>query len=251
MIYLNKILPILVSPIFLVVALILFGLWRKRARYVLFAIAVLWSASTPLVADFMTRWIEDDRVRVSVSNVRSASAIIVLGGMTTTVRADSGFATEWLDPDRFFAGVELFKAGKAPILIFSRGKLPWQSAAIPEGEFLKDVAIEMGIAPQNILLTGEVNNTSGEAREVRKLLQEQPSPDIILVTSAFHMTRAQALFERNGFSIQPFPVDQKSMVQDFTILSLLPRAGPLLRTSIAVREWVGQQYYALRATLGL
>ena len=29
---------------------------------------------------------------------------------------------EWQDPDPFFAGIDVLKSGKAPILIFTKGK---------------------------------------------------------------------------------------------------------------------------------
>ena len=51
---------------------------------------------------------------------------------------------EWGDPDRFFAGIDVLKSGKAPILIFTRGKMPWSSLPA-EGELLKAKAVELGI----------------------------------------------------------------------------------------------------------
>jgi hypothetical protein len=32
--------------------------------------------------------------------------------------------SEWKDADRFFGGVELFKAGKSPLLVFTGGAAP-------------------------------------------------------------------------------------------------------------------------------
>jgi hypothetical protein len=34
---------------------------------------------------------------------------------------------EWGDPDRFFGGIALFKAGKAQKLVFTGGKMPFKS----------------------------------------------------------------------------------------------------------------------------
>ena len=51
-----------------------------------------------------------------------------------------GLIYEWSDPDRFFGGIELMKAGKARKIIFTGGKMPWQSDEIkPEGEVLEAV----------------------------------------------------------------------------------------------------------------
>ena len=49
-------------------------------------------------------------------------------------------------------------------------------------------------------------NTADEAVAIRRLLPARQSR-VLLVTSAFHMRRAQRLFERQGLQVLPFPVD--------------------------------------------
>jgi uncharacterized SAM-binding protein YcdF (DUF218 family) len=49
-----------------------------------------------------------------------------------------------------------------------------------------------------------VQNTDQEAKAVAKLLNKEV-PNIILVTSAFHMPRAQKVFEAAGIVVSPFP----------------------------------------------
>jgi uncharacterized SAM-binding protein YcdF (DUF218 family) len=99
---------------------------------------------------------------------------------------------EWGDPDRFFGGIALFRAGKAQKLIFTGGKMPWDKAKKTEGEVLKEYAVSNGIPSENILVTKDVENTAEEAVAVKELIS--PSKRIILVTSAFHMYRAKRLF---------------------------------------------------------
>ena len=54
-------------------------------------------------------------------------------------------------------------------------------------------------------------NTAQEAIAIRQLLRVSTrgikGPHILLVTSAFHMRRAQRLFERQVMKVEPFPVD--------------------------------------------
>jgi len=69
-------------------------------------------------------------------------------------------------------------------------------------------------------------------------------PRIILVTSAFHMRRAKMLFERQGFEVEPFPVDfQVSDRSTTTVLSFFPSAQALAKSETAMREGVGILYY--------
>ena len=69
--------------------------------------------------------------------------------------------------------------------------------------------INMAIPYDHIFVSELVANTADEAVAVKKMALGN---NIILVTSAFHMPRAQMLFEKEGFEIVPYPVDFKSHV---------------------------------------
>jgi hypothetical protein len=63
----------------------------------------------------------------------SASAILVLSGMLGINEVEDSNYIYWRDPDMFFVGIELFKAGKAQKLIFTCGKMPWDKLRKTEG----------------------------------------------------------------------------------------------------------------------
>ena len=71
------------------------------------------------------------------------------------------------------------------------------------------------------------------------------NPKIILVTSAFHMPRAQLVFEAAGINVIPFPVDFIIGAQKITFMSFIPSAGSFASTSFFVREMIGRTYYKL------
>ena len=151
---------------------------------------------------------------------------------------------EWGDPDRFFAGMALFKAGKAQKLVFTGGKMPWNTAKKTEGEVLREYAISNGIASEKIYITKEVENTADEAVAVKELIS--PCNRIILVTSAYHMYRAKRLFEKQGFEVIPLKVDFKSRWNNQVMfMDFLPSAINLELTEIGVREIIGRLYYLL------
>ena len=65
--------------------------------------------------------------------------------MVRTIKTKESFDYEWGEAaDRIFAGIDLFRENKAAFLILTRGKLPW-SVGKPEGEYLRDVAIKLGV----------------------------------------------------------------------------------------------------------
>ena len=70
----------------------------------------------------------------------------------------------------------------------------------------------------------------------------------MLVTSAFHMYRAQSLFEKQGFEVIPYKVDFKSeRNKEITIIGFFPNAEYLKITEIGLREVVGRLYYLVKS----
>ena len=245
MIYLHKILPLIVSPMFLVMVLITWGIvFRSRIAGIL-AVSILVICSLPIFSNKLITNLENEYILSDASSAKTADAIVVLSGMVRTINGKNGLSYEWGEAsDRIFAGIELIKKNKAPIMILTGGKLPW-SVGKPEGEYLRDVAIKYGVPNKNILLTENVENTDQEAKAVGKLLNKT-SPKIILVTSAFHMPRAQKVFEAVGINIEPFAVDFLSGADKYTIMNFIPSAGALNQTSFFIRELIGRLYYSLK-----
>jgi uncharacterized SAM-binding protein YcdF (DUF218 family) len=104
-------------------------------------------------------------------------------------------------------------------------------------------------------VVGRASNTEEEARAVREHFAANPvmdadtgqprPPRIILVTSAFHMTRAESLFRAAGLDVTPFPVDFRSPTR-ITLRSFIPSGTALAQTDLALHEIYGRLYYWLR-----
>jgi uncharacterized SAM-binding protein YcdF (DUF218 family) len=252
-IYFHKIIPNIFLPIAFTLIILLIGLFLNRRIIIIFAIILLWLSSTPIISSFAIRTAEAWEERINVIDAEKADAIVVLSS-GRIVAPGSAAISEWSDADRFFGGVELFQAGKAPILIFTGGWLPWEPNTQPEGDILIKYAMALGVPRGNMLSTSAVVNTAEEARAVAELLTIQKNfftgtggnAKILLVTSAFHMPRARSLFELNGLQVIPFPVDFRlSDAEELSILDFLPRAGALSMTELALREFYGRVFYWL------
>ena len=242
MIYLHKILPALASPLGLCLLLVLLGLLLNARRWVLRGILILIVCALPATSNVLWRQLERGHALQDPSDAPTAEAIVVLSGMLRAVPSGDGFAYEWSEAaDRYFAGVDLALAMKAPKLIFTRGAQPW-SAGAPEGEVLFERA-RRDLVPEGMLaLTPPVDNTAQEAQAVAEMLD--PKAKVILVTSAFHMPRAQALFQDAGLDVTPWPVDFRASANKVTPMDFIPSAGGLSGTSAALREFLGRAYYA-------
>jgi uncharacterized SAM-binding protein YcdF (DUF218 family) len=245
MIYLHKLLPLIISPLGLVVFLIVTGICLRRWWMITLSCFVLLLSSLPITAQFIWKDLEKQYPPKALSELGSYDAVVVLSGMLSPFEHNGTLHLEWGDPDRFFAGINVLKSGKAPTLIFTRGKMPWSSLPA-EGELLKAKAVELGINESQILLSNTVANTAEEAEAVAQLISANGLRRIVLVTSSFHMPRAKLLFDKQGIDSLPFATDFKATGQTRSWLSFLPSASGFSRTSAGIREYIGRFYYKLK-----
>ena len=175
-----------------------------------------------------------------------ADAIVVISGGRHPAPGQARLS-EWHDPDRFLAGLDLFRAGKAPLLLFTGGVSPFRPDQLPEGQHYLQEAALLGVPEAAMDSTPPVLNTAEEALAIRRLLPARQSR-VLLVTSAFHMRRAQRLFQRQGMQVLPFPVDFQArgrwagpLWRDPTQWS--PSATALGSSSRALRELLGRLVY--------
>ena len=201
--------------------------------------------SLPLTSFLIWKSLEAEHPYKPVEVLKKHQAEVVLSGMLDGFKAEEEWVTQWNDTDRFFAGLQVLEAGKAESIIFTRGKIPWIELP-PEGERLKTLAIQMGIDPNRIPLTETAENTADEAQAVLELTKTHGVSSVILVTSSFHLPRAQLLFNQAGVVNDAYPTDFKFLYRPYDWLSFLPNAEAFFWTSSGIREYIGRLYYWIR-----
>lgn len=246
MMILNKLLPIFVLPLGVVTILIVLGTLKKWRGVVFVALAGLLVASMPAVGTWLIGRLEQVHPRLKVAEAGPADAVLVLGGMLGP-SSPAGYLPEWADAvDRFEGGVALVQAGRAPRLLFTGARMPWDGPVETEGAILRRRAIGRGVPAAAIDVTGEVANTLDEAQQTAKYCAEHGIKRIILVTSAWHLPRAVRTFRKAGVEIVPFPVDFRYDARRAVVpVDFLPNAGGLENTELALRECYGIAFYAL------
>ena len=270
---LNKLLPILFSPIVVVFLAIVLGAVLRRRWISLVAGAALIVLSLPIVADRLFAWSQAgvvDRVTVAQGAgyegrgaegqgsegalpesgvAQPAEAIVVLGGAMSYVRPSGVPIAEWGDAiDRVFGGIALAREARAPRLIFSGGSWIGQEGLPSEGAVARQLALEFGLPADRVEVSPQALNTQQEAEAIRKMFSSE-RPKIILVTSAFHIPRAVVTFETEGFEVIPHPVDFRAPVIRSPLADWLPKPDALEKSDIVIREALGRGYYRLRAML--
>ena len=241
---LHKVLPLFLYPLNISIVLLGASVIFRRRIFAVLSLTLLIVCSAPIVAGWAIGGLEMSTPILSIADCPQADAVIMLGGILGPSRRAG--EPEWhSSADRFEYAVRLYKAGKAPRLIISSAQLPWQRDRLPESALLLEAALQHGIPRESILLTRVVGNTADEARAARELLTQYSLQRIIVVTSAFHMSRAKVLFTRAGLDVVPFPVDFETAAEPFEISDLVPSGLALAGTEKAIRERLGLLYYSL------
>ena len=174
MIYINKILPIIFSPLGLVIFFLCYGVLRKKILPSIIALMLLILRSLPIVSGQLTKILEQNYTPVLPNTIETADAIVVLSGMVRSIKKDTLINYEFSDAvDRIIGGMKLLNLNKAQKIILTKGKLPW-SIGLSEGEYLADFLKSQGINPSKILLTEIVQNTNDEAKAISKMLPKTP-----------------------------------------------------------------------------
>ena len=242
--------PLIISPLGFVFFLLIIFIFRKKKRFLYSGIISLFVFSNGVLSDSLWKILEYPWRRIDYVEVNPADLIVVLSGGRHIPPGNTKII-EWNDPDRFVAGIKLFRSKKADKLIFTNGINPLSKSFPPEGDIYIKEAISLGIPREKLLTTYPVKNTLEEAKAIKKLLKKDlklSSNRIILVTSAFHMKRAKRVFEREGIKVQPYPVDFKSSSKSIQSLmknpmKWIPSAGALKSISNAFREFIGRIVY--------
>lgn len=248
MIYVHQFLPLLLSPLWLALSLLLLARVSSKQIWGWLAALILIIPSMPWCANLLAVWVEGPYRWQAAETAPRVDAVVVLSGFMQAKHKEGKLKWDLQDGDRLLAGVALMKADRAPKLVFTGGRYPWSPEGALEGEAAKSLALELGISEQLIEVSSQAVNTEEEATAVRQLLNGQ-SPQILLVTSAFHMPRAKKLFERQGFVVTEWPVDYMQSGNALTWLQFLPHAESLSLSSALWRELLGRAYYAVKTKL--
>ena len=96
---------------------------------------------------------------------------------------------------------------------------------------------------------GDSGNTYGESQAVRKLMDEHGWSKIFLVTTAWHMPRARAVFESSGVEVIPVGCDFGSIPKGK--LKFFPKRGRLELLRVFLQEKVGWMYYRSKGWIRL
>lgn len=262
-VYLSKLLPLLIYPLSLACLLLVALLVLRRSpRWVLWlglaAFLLLWLGGNRLISMTLARTLEWQYSPPSV--LPHADVIVLLGGGEMPLTPPQPLAGVTEAGDRIIYAAWLYQQGAAPRVLASGGAVGVDGPALqPGAEAMGQLLSIMGVPPDALWLEPRSRNTYENAVETKKLLDPKGIQRIILVTSALHMPRAQAIFRNLGFDVIAAPTDYTVtaaawdyyLTPDPTIqvFNLFPTAEALDNTMRALKEYIGIAVYRLRGWL--
>ena len=253
-VYLSKILPLLILPVGMVTGLCLLALvllWagkRKTSITFLFvAVLVLWGSSMQIVAQTLYGKLESVYPPVPVLAIPASQCIVLLGGAVQPVMSPRVDFNLHDSIDRVRKAANLQRIGKGRLIIVAAGNQPWMQFSQTEAQAIEVLLVEWGVPATAIVLDGESRNTRENALNSARLLEQHRCGKPLLVTSAAHMPRSVAAFQKVGVDVFPVSTDVRVInTPNLTVMDFLPDAGALKMTTDAMREWIGQKVYQLR-----
>ena len=203
---------------------------------------LLWVASTPAVAAWLALPLERGVVSPALPEIEPADAILLLGGAMKPALPPREFGEVGEAGDRVLHAARLYRAGKAPVVLVSGGRLPMQRGGPPEAATIESLLVALGVPVEAIVREEESTNTHENCARARNRLAEFGASDVLLVTSALHMRRALATCRHAGISARPAPTDY--LVAGH--LGWRPTISALSLTEQALHEWIGFVVYLAR-----
>lgn len=246
----SLIMPVGILWLFLLV-LTYYGLTKKHWRLGFFSGLMalgLWIVGATPLPVYLLAQLERPYAGVKLADLPPADAIVILGGVLEPSRNDPfGFQINGAS-DRVLTGVELAKFRKAKVLVIGGGGQERGGKMFLESHQIANWIARWQLSPLPVVPLPRSLNTRDEATHTLELLTKHNHRRVLLVSSAFHLRRATAVFRAAGLDAQPVGCDfmALSQLEDPPAWSVVPSLGRIEMLSLYLHEQIGWLYYQLR-----
>jgi Uncharacterized conserved protein len=238
-------------PLTIVIILIVGGILfikRKWGKKLLWAgIGLLLFFTNPFLSNLaLLAWEPDFK---SFEKIENREIGIVLTGVTNLSKTvyDRTFFNK--GADRITHALQLYRMGKIKKILITGGQGLNPVNPQSEAELLKRFLLMTGMPESDILIEDQSKNTAQNAQFTKAFLEQNnisTNQEFVLITSAFHMYRAQGCFDKVGLNTVSFPTDYYSHDIKYDIPSLLfPDPYSLEYWTKLFKEWIGIIVYKL------
>ena len=225
-------------------------LHRRRRRPALgFGVMALliWVIGGSGLPDRLLGGLERPHVRSGLAEVPVCDAVVVLGGGHRHSKHGVFEIDFTAAADRIITGMELIRQRKAPVLVLGGTHYLVDGRKRVEAELLQRWFEAWQFTNAPVLNLGLNANTHDEALHTQAMVRERHWQRVILVTSAFHMKRAEAVFRTAGVQVVGVACDyQTSCNEKIAEINLVPRYEGFQKLELYLHEIYGWLYYRMR-----
>jgi len=252
MLLFSKFFNLFSQPLNAVLLLLALGLLRNlrrpRTGRVLIAMALLLLALTGVktLPDLLVAQLESQSPEMAPdADLRAYAGVIVLGGALEPGRLSQHHSQPLLNSaaERMTMAVALWRRHPSLRLVFSGGEGELFGSGPSEAERALRFFDSMGVARQAVTLEGRSQNTYENAVFTAQLPGVDRHLRWLLLTSAWHMPRSLATFQKAGWNVTPYPVDYRT--GGITPLSSYNLGEGAERWELLLHEWIGIVSYRL------
>jgi len=246
---LSKILGYLIKPfnlilIFLVISLFVKNeLWKRRLRWTALVFFLFFSNGI-IFNECLLLW---EKPAIPISQLDDDYDLaVVLGGTTDVDREPNDRLFFHKGADRVTHALNLYHAGKVKKIMFTGGNARLFEDPNRDNSPIFDFYVMCGVDPGDIIIESTSRNTRENAFFVKDLVASNASTGkVILVTSAFHMRRAEGCFKKAGIDVTGFSTDfYTALPKDrFGFDGIIPSPGALINWNFLIKEWIGYTVY--------
>ncbi|WP_338871064.1 YdcF family protein [Spirosoma sp. SC4-14] len=252
--FFSKTLYYLLTPACWLFAGLLLAFFTKNAvlrqRLVGVTLALLYVFGNSFLVNELELWWEYPPTQIPTDSTKKVAVVLtggIINGMKETPDDRVLLSRE---ADRAGQALYLYKRGAVQKILISggAGDLPFQRKSVnDEGHMAAKFLIMAGVRPNDIVLENKSRNTHENAVFSAAMLHRYfPASQYILVTSASHMRRAVACFQKEGVSVLPFPGAFVSSRRSFMPTEwLFPNEDSLARSYYLMKELVGYIMYKI------
>jgi uncharacterized SAM-binding protein YcdF (DUF218 family) len=214
--------------------------WRVCCGIVI-ALSIV--AMTPWVANLLVRSLEGRVTPSAACRAQSPPVAVVLGGgVDRKAHAPDNYSVLTLaSRRRAEAAARWWRDAPGRHLVLSGGS-GWPGSP-SEARLMAAYLRAMGVPHEALRLETHSRTTWENARQLAAMKPALPR-QVVLVTSALHMPRADFSLRQAGFTPCPLPTDERYVAFQHAGF-LVPDSGGLVKTQAALHEWVGLLAYRL------
>ncbi|NNM66441.1 MAG: YdcF family protein [Spirochaetales bacterium] len=259
----SKVLPLFLYPLPLLLIVLFIASFAATPRYerekgrkfrwLVRGIAVLlWILASPWFSNLLVQLWESPRLPLSSLPSVSDTAI-VLGGLSDPALSTPDHLEFNQSAERLSEAVQLYREGRVKTILISSGSGDLSRPGLAEAPGLAAWAESMGVKSRDLLVESKSRNTYENARFSKKICDERGLHSVVLITSAYHMPRALAVFRKAGFSdggrmLIPWAVDTQRDSRQFPF-NLVADPKSLATVQLFLKEIVGYGVYAVAGYL--